>query len=303
MGVGTHWSVIINSKTCSDKEWTRWQRLLDKNHISFSFFKTDSIVLLSGTLSKLLEEGNLHFLFAGGDGTLHHGGNLLIRLAGTACKMITIGVLPSGSGNDWARTFGIETGRLVESLKEGQTVPLHLIKLSWPDGKERYAFNMVGGALDAAVVNYLSSSKINTAGSIKYPIALLTTLMKPHRWNGKLVIDGATYEGDWLTIQAGFGKYCGGGMYVLPHADSENAGLLLMKPKSLLKLLTSLPKLYNGRVAQQKEAIALHFSTIEIQHTEIPIPIEADGEWLGTSPVRLSVERGVMKRLILPPSL
>lgn len=303
MGKEPHWSVIINSTTCSDKEWTRWQRLLDQNNISYSAFTTDSIESLSGTLSKLLVEGNLYFLFAGGDGTLHHGGNLLIKLAGAASKMITIGVLPSGSGNDWARTFGIETGRLVESLKEGQTVPLHLIKLSWPDGKERYAFNMVGGALDAAVVDFLSSSKINNAGSIKYPLALLKTLMKPHRWNGQLLIDGIVYEGDWLTIQAGFGKYCGGGMYVLPHADTESAGLLLMRPKSLLKLLTSLPKLYNGKVAQQKEAIALHFNSIEIQHNEIPIPIEADGEWLGTSPVNINVEYGMLNRLVLPPTL
>lgn len=298
MGKEPHWSVIINSKTCSVREWTRWQRLLDLNHISYSAFSTDSIELLSVTLSKLLEEGNLHFLFAGGDGTLHHGGNILIKLAGTKSNMITVGVLPSGSGNDWSRTFGIETDKLMTSLRKGQTVPLHLIKLSWPDGKYRYAFNMVGGALDAAVVDFLSSSKINTAGSIKYPLALVKTLMKPHRWNGMLLIDGVVYEGDWLTIQAGFGKYCGGGMYVLPHAGSENAGLLLMKPKSLLKLLTSLPKLYNGKVAQQKEAIALHFSTIEIQHTGLPIPIEADGEWLGTSPIKLSVESGVMNRLI-----
>jgi diacylglycerol kinase family enzyme len=302
MGVEPHWSVIINSKTCNDKEWTRWQKLLDKNHISFRAFKTDSLELLSGTLSKLLEEGNLHFLFAGGDGTLHHGGNILIKLAGTKSNLITIAVLPSGSGNDWARTFGVEKDKLVESLKRGLAEPFHLIKLSWPDGKNKYAFNMVGGALDAAVVNYLSSSKMNNVGSIKYPIALLKTLMKPHRWNGKLVIDGAIYEGDWLTIQAGYGKYCGGGMYVLPHAESERAGLLLMKPKSLFKLLTSLPKLYNGKVAQQKEAIALHFSTIEILYAGFPIPIEADGEWLGTSPVKLSVENGVMKRLVLPPS-
>ncbi len=295
MGKEPHWSVIINSKTCSEKEWTRWQRLLDKNHISYSAFKTDSIELLSGTLSNLLEEGNLHFLFAGGDGTLHHGGNILIKSAGTKSGLITIGVLPSGSGNDWSRTFGIKSKRLVESLKKGQTVPFHLIRVNWPDGKVRYAFNMVGGALDAAVVNYLSTSKMNNAGSIKYPIALLKTLMMPHRWHGKLLVDGVLYESDWLTIQAGFGKYCGGGMYVLPHAESERAGLLLMKPKSLLKLLTSLPKLYNGKVAQQKEAIALHFSTLEIQSQGMPI--ESDGEWLGVSPVTLTCVHGILQQL------
>lgn len=292
-----HWSVIINSSTCSHREWKRWKLYLEKNSISFSAYKTDSLEQLSDTLAGLLENGNMHFLFAGGDGTLHHGGNQLIRLSGEKSKCITIGVLPSGTGNDWARTFGVDKKRLFLSLKEGISVPLHLIKITWPDGKERYAFNMVGGALDAAVVNTLSSSSMNIAGSIKYPIALLNTLMRPHQWNGRMAIDGVLYEGDWLTLQAGFGKYCGGGMYVLPHAEPERAGLLLMKPKSILKLLTSLPKLYNGKVAQQKEAIALHFSTIEIQHKGIPIPIEADGEALGSSPLMLKVCQGILQRL------
>ncbi|HZV68516.1 MAG TPA: diacylglycerol kinase family protein [Saprospiraceae bacterium] len=297
MGIEPLWSVIINISTCSDKEWMKWQRFLEKNKVSFKAFKTASLDHLSGTLSSLLEEGNLHFLFAGGDGTLHQGGNLLIRLAGEKSKLITIGVLPSGTGNDWVRTFGIKTHNLAVSLKRGATSPLHLIRITWPDGKERYAFNMVGGALDAAVVNSLSNSKFNIPGKLKYPVALLNALMKPRRWNGKIVVDGFPYNGDWLTIQAGFGKYCGGGMYVLPHAEIESAALLLMKPKSLLRLLTSLPKLYNGKVAQQEEAIALHFSIIEINHSGVPIPIEADGEALGSSPVKLEVSTGFLKRL------
>lgn len=106
-----------------------------------------------------------------------------------------------------------------------------------------------------------------------------------------------TFKGEWLTIQAGFGKYCGGGMYVLPHAEEIKAALLMMKPKSLWRLLTSLPKLYNGKVSQQKEAIALHFSVMEINHYGAPIPIEADGEALGSTPLKLKVVTGILNRL------
>lgn len=297
MGVQPHWSVIINPSTCSHREWKRWKWYLEKHTISFSVYKTDSLEQLSDTLSGLLDKGHLHFLFAGGDGTLHHGGNQLIRLAGDKSNLITIGVLPSGTGNDWARTYGVDKKRLFLSLQKGISVPLHLIKIRWPDGKERYAFNMVGGALDAAVVHTLSTSWINIPGSIKYPIALLKTLMKPHRWNGRINVDGHELDGSWLTLQAGFGKYCGGGMLVLPHAEENKAGLLLMKPKSMWKLLTSLPKLYNGKVGQQKEAITFHFTQIEICDTGYPIPIEADGEALGTSPLLLTTHHGILQRL------
>ena len=265
--------------------------------VPYTAHLTDSIEQASAIQSVLLRAGKRHFLFVGGDGTVHHCGNLLLRLAGDQSGQLTIGVLPGGTGNDWVRSFGIDSKKIVASLKAVKTVPLNLIKLTWPDGREHYAFNMVGGALDAAVVDSLSKSKLKIPGKIKYPIELIKTLLKPHRWTGTFIIDGNKYSGDWLTMQAGFGKYCGGGMYVLPHATDDKAGVLLMKSKSIFRLITSLTKLYNGKIAEQEGAVALDFSGIEISHSRIPIPIEADGEFLGFSPVKLEVCYGVLHRL------
>ena len=41
-------------------------------------------------------------------------------------------------------------------------------------------------------------------------------------------------------------------------------------------------QIYNGKIARHKEATARHFENIEITHTGVPIPIEADGEFLST---------------------
>ncbi|MEP6647075.1 MAG: diacylglycerol kinase family protein [Saprospiraceae bacterium] len=295
MTEGTHWNVIINESTCFARSWKKWLDLFEKNHIWYAAWQTNSLEQLSDVLAECLNKGGRNFLFCGGDGTLHHGGNLLIQQAGEECQTITIGVLPCGTGNDWVRTFGITRSRVIAALRMNKTEPLHLIKVTWPDGRSKYAFNMVGGALDAAVVNELLKSKVNIPGSLKYPIGLLKTLMKPHQWHGAIKIDGVDFNGQWLTIQAGFGKYCGGGMYVLPHTQSDHAGLLLMRPKSMLQLLLSLPKLYNGKVGQQEEAIALYFSTMEILNDGVPF--EADGEWLGESPLTLTTSLGVFQRL------
>ena len=292
------WGIIVNLSTCSNREWKHWQSVLEEHQIPYSAHLTDSLDQVSPILSMLLDSGTRRFLFAGGDGTIHQCGNLLLRLVRDRSVELTIGALPSGTGNDWVRTFGVASAKIATSLKSSHTVPMHLIKLTWPDGRERFAFNMVGGALDAAVVDSLLKSKWNIPGSIKYPIALMRTLMKPHQWNGLIKVDGKTYTEGWLTIQAGFGKYCGGGMYVLPHAVPDKPALLLMKSKSLFRLMSSLSKLYNGKIAEQKEAIALHFSTIEINHADLRIPIEADGEFLGYTPVRLDAVYGKIKRLV-----
>ena len=291
------WCVIVNSQTCKNRVWKKWKSLLEENNIPHLIFHTNSLDQLSDVVNDLLAKGQRYFLFAGGDGTIHQGGNYLLQHGKEISNQVIIGVLPCGTGNDWVRSFGIPNNRIVESLKQRITVPLNVLSLQWPNGKNKFAFNMVGGALDAAVVDSLNKSRIPVPGVIKYPIALLKTLAKPHEWKANITIDGKKLTGNWLTIQAGFGKYCGGGMFVLPHGEGNKAALLLMQTKPLSKLIASLPKLYNGKIAEQKEAIAMHFTTMEINHVGNPIPIEADGEFLGHSPVIITSSFGVLNRL------
>ncbi len=291
------WCVIFNRKTVNHREHHKWKLFLNTYQIEYESYETYSVTELHGILQKKISSGYRHFLFAGGDGTLHHGGNQIIRIAGENSRNVIIGVLPSGSGNDWFRTFGLSGMELVKALRERTSVPQKILQIQFPDGRIHYAMNMMGAALDAAVVDTLNKSNFRIPGVLKYTIALLQTLVKPHRWNGAITIDGKILRGDWLTIQAGFGKYCGGGMYVLPHAEEGKAALLLMKPKNIFRLIISLPKIYNGKIANQPEAMIAFFEKLEIQHAGIHIPIEADGEWLGVSPVIIQ-SVSLLQRLI-----
>jgi diacylglycerol kinase family enzyme len=289
--------VIVNRQTCGSG-WKNWEAFLMHHEISYTLHHTYSISEAKEALAAFYAAGNLHYLFVGGDGTIHHGVNTLMELAGHRSGEITIGVLPCGTGNDWVRTYGTTKEKLAIHLKEEYTAPYNLVRITWPDGRTRYAANMVGGALDAAVVGNLKRASFKIPSWILYPYGLVRTLLKPHTWRGTLKVDRDTYTGDILTIQAGFAKYCGGGMYVLPHAREYSPGLLLMKPKKLISLLFQLHTLYNGKIASHKEATARHFEHIDISHSGIPIPIEADGEFLGTSPVRLEACYDAMKRIV-----
>lgn len=292
------WCIIVNKTTCFKSGWKKWQRLLDANDIQCSLYGTNSVNEFSDIIQKLVGSGNKYFLFVGGDGTIHHGGNLLLYHAAERAKDIVIGMLPCGTGNDWVRSFGVPKEDLIESLRKKTSAPLNILRIEWPDGHVHFAMNMLGAALDAAVVDLLNEKGYSKSSALKYPVALLKTLLKPHHWPGTLIVDGTNFQNDWLTIEAGFGKYCGGGMYVLPHANGNQAGLLMMKQKSLAKILINLPKVYNGKIAQQKEAIAMHFQSLEIHHTLKPIPLEADGEWLGYTPVTITPVYGAMRRIV-----
>jgi len=269
-----------------------------RNEISYTLHHSYSIEDAEKFLSDLYQNGKRHFLLVGGDGTIHHAVNILMQCAGHESYGVTIGVLPCGTGNDWVKTFGNTKKKLIQNIKDESTAPMNLVKLTWPGGRTQYAVNMVGGALDAAVVKNLKKTSIKIPAFVLYPYGLLKTIIKPYTWNGTIKIDHDTYTGDILTIQAGFAKYCGGGMYVLPHAREDSPGVLIMRPKKLSKLLFKINTLYNGKITTHKEAIARHFEKIEINHTDTPIPIEADGEYLGTSPVMLNATFDAMKRIV-----
>jgi diacylglycerol kinase family enzyme len=291
------WCVIVNQITCKNG-WKKWISFLEENSIMHTRHHTRSLDEVRQVIETAYRTGNRRFLFVGGDGTVHHGVNILLTVSGNESREIIMGVLPCGTGNDWVRTFGISKKQLAIGLKEEYTAPMNVMKATWPDGRVHYGINMVGGALDASVVALLKKAPIKIPSYIIYPYGLFRALLKPHTWKGKIRIDGHEENGTWLTIQAGFGKYCGGGMYVLPHAREDSPGLLLMKPKSLFRILISTPDIYNGKIIHDKRAFTYHFTRIEIEHMDKPIPMEADGEWMGWSPVKLEACFDVMRRIV-----
>ena len=293
----TNWCVLVNRLTCATG-WKKWEKFLTSNAIAHTLHHSFSVEEAGRILSSAYNEGKRHYLLVGGDGTIHHGVNILMKCAGTASYEITIGSLPCGTGNDWVKTYGSKGQKLAQHIRDESTAPLNLVKLTFPDGRTRYATNMVGCALDAAVVRNLKRASFKIPSYILYPYGLLKTLMKPHTWKGALKVDHDTIAGEFLTIQAGFSKYCGGGMLMLPHAREDSPGLLVMRPKKLSKLLFQIHTIYNGTITEHKEAIARHFEHIHITHEGEPIPVEADGEFQGTSPVSLDACFDALKRIV-----
>lgn len=282
---GITWTVIINSTTCRrSREWLDW--LADHQIVNQPFYTSTLSELLS-VLDVSYKNGNRHYLFVGGDGTLHQGVNTLLQVCTGSPKELVVSLLPCGTGNDWVRSFGRTKVELATALKGVDVRPMHLLQIEWPNGKKRYAVNMLGGGLDASVVYGLRNFPWKWPSFILYPMGLIAGLLKPHHWEVRIETNEGVFEKTLLTLQAGFGKYCGGGMYVLPFADGEiPPALLMITKKSLISIMMGTAKLYNGQIANQRQAISSSFMSLEVSHKGRPFPIEADGEFLGYSPFR-----------------
>jgi diacylglycerol kinase (ATP) len=185
------------------------------------------------------EDGVARLLVAGGDGTMHHAAQ---GLAGSECAM---GVIPLGSGNDFAGTLGIppDLEVAVERAVTGEVRRIDLARVG-----ETYCIGYAGVGFDSEVTQFANEVKV-LRGPLIYFYAVIHTLITFEPPRMKVVYDGGEFEGKVMfTVVNNLPRF-GGGMRIAPEAriDDGLLDLVIVRevPKSLL--LSIFPKVYSGK--------------------------------------------------------
>ena len=184
--------------------------------------------------SRFKNEENTIVYSVGGDGTLNEVVN---GIAEGKCKL---GIIPTGSGNDFYRT-----------LKEAQT---ENVRLDLGKVNGRYFINIASVGMDAETCNNANKIKSKIKLHSSYYLALIHTFLTFKSKSLKLKIDKNVYAGDYIIAAICNGKYYGGGFKIAPVASFDDnqfdiylvskAGKLTLI-KILLALLKSEHEKYN----------------------------------------------------------
>ncbi|MBM9459069.1 diacylglycerol kinase [Nocardioides sp. zg-536] len=218
-------------------------------------------------------------VMCGGDGMVNLG---LQAAAGTD---VPIGVLPAGTGNDFARCFGLplrDGAAAARRIVHGRERSVDLARIG-----ERWYGGVLAAGFDA-VVNERANKMTWPRGQARYNLATLAELrvFEPLRYT--LVLDGAERELDAMLVAIGNGPSFGGGLRIAHGAELDD-GLLdvvLIKPVSRLELVRTFPKLYHGSHVNHPQ-----YERHRVRKVTIASPGivgYADGERFG--PLPLSVE-------------
>ena len=86
------------------------------------------------------------------------------------------------------------------------------------------------------------------------------------------------------------GRWHGGGMKLAPNASQDDGlfDVIFIGDVNKLDFLTTAPKLYNGKYLVAPQGRPCPQRTVEIDAAE-PLPVEVDGEPIGTTPARFEV--------------
>lgn len=227
-----------------------------------------------------VKEGFERVVAAGGDGTIHEVVN---GLAGTDA---TLGLLPIGTVNVFAMELGLPSNNLdlCWNIIEGDNTRL----IDLPSANDKYFVQLAGVGLDAQVVQETSARLKRNFGPLSYLVsAAQIATRKPPR----LIVespDTAVGEGSFVLI--GNGRRYGGPFPFFKQAviDDGLLDVIIFKQLGYLDIINYLQKVFFSSEIRLPEVE--YFQTDHIRVTsEQEVPVELDGEVVGTCPVEFQM--------------
>ena len=243
---------------------------------------------------------------AGGtDALVVVGGDGVIRLAlqSLARTDIPLGIIPSGTGNDHAREYGIPVGdpaAAVDVITAGHTAAVDLGHIRSTDGSSTWF-----GTIAATGFDSLVSDRVNRMrwphGRMRYNLAIVAELSRLRPLPFRLVLDGEREIVADLTLAAfGITRSYGGGMMICPGADHHD-GLLditMVATGSRLKLIRLFPTVFKGTHIELDDVSTARARTVTVDSPGINA--YADGDFAGRLPAEISAVPGAVRIFVRP---
>lgn len=236
-------------------------------------------ILPSGNQSEIHHNGRLKsfdvIVACGGDGTLHEAANLA---ANNGC---VLGLIPMGSGNDFAKAIGISKNLIdcLKIIKTGKTQQIDLLKFT--GDAEGWCINTLGIGLDGLANIYTKKYKF-LFGPLGYIFGAVHSAITSRNLEFTLTIDGKKSTGIYRMITACNGQVEGGFFYVAPDAKINDGEMDLVRISSLpfSKLIRFLPKFKKPKPFKMDELMRTKCSKVDIR-SALGCAVHADGERLG----------------------
>lgn len=232
---------------------------------------------LEKQVRRSVERGLRRVVVAGGDGSVHEAVNGIMR----AGEPAALGVVPTGTGNDFAKAAGIPleweraTSLLAARIAAGeQTRRIDIGRMN-----DRYFANGAGIGLDAKVTRIARSYRL-PIGDLVYLIAIFRTMLDGIATPGmRISTANGVYEGPVTLANIANGDWIGGMFNIVPDASNDDGtfDLLIVEPVSLWRVLQLLPKLMAGKHMGESE-ITHEFVTEVLVEADEPVECHLDGE-------------------------
>ena len=243
---------------------------LQSRGVSYELHQSQAAHDAEAIARRLTEAGETELIVLGGDGTLNEVLNGLADLS--VCK---IGLIPSGTGNDFAERRGIslDPAKAIARILDGEATPVDYIDVSGTR-----CMNIAGLGIDVDVLERCQKGKLK--GKVKYLMSLIKSLFAFKGYRVKIVSEGREEIHDVLICAACNGSQFGGGIKICPPAREDDGQMDVVVVdfiKGKWKIVKAFMELMKGRVIEYPLTTYFRCDSVTFL-PENECPIQLDGE-------------------------
>ena len=279
-----HHHVVINPAS-GGGAGNRIRRLLpslfEKYGLRADFSVSLNPVHFRSLVNKFSRRDDARTVICGGDGSINMALNELLP-----GRILRLGLIPCGRGNDLARTLGISRAaeRAVKMLTGGHERPVDIGFVG------RKPFATIAAAGYDADVSVTASRIKRIKGGLVYLIAALKEFIRLKPRTVMIEGDEFSFEGQALMVSFANAPFYGGGMRLSPDSklDDGKIEICLLRNMSKFEFLMTMPGIYAGRHVRSPKFICGSSSRVRVSSPDGG-HITADGELIGRLPEEISV--------------
>ena len=206
----------------------------------------------------------------GGDGTLHEVAQGLAD-TGTA-----LGIIPSGTGNDFVKSIHvpIDPEKALDVILTETPKPVDTVRIN-----KKLFLNECGCGFDVMVLDYAEKAKKHVKGLLPYLHGVIQTILHYRDTHISYSIDdGEELEKDLLVVAVANGRFIGGGIPIAPNASPDDGKLdvLLVDSMNRPRMFSALPGLLKGSIQTFPETAHCYARKVHIRGNQLRINV--DGE-------------------------
>ncbi|MEI6805318.1 MAG: diacylglycerol kinase family protein [Myxococcaceae bacterium] len=284
--------LIVNPHSNQGKALQSLEAILPElkaNWPNIRVFHTKTIGHATQITREQIVAGASVILVMGGDGTL----NEVVNALGENSK-VPLGILPSGSGNDTAKSFSWSED-IKGQVRRLMNAQVKMVDLGLVISKtqKRYFLNVASCGISAVIAKNMREQERKTGAPLWYYLQTLKAIWSYRPTQIRVNIDGKNIQHpDCSLLAFANGQYFGGGMQIAPGARMDDGRFdeIAVSKMGLGFFLRHGLSVYRGKHLDLPQVYKMRGQVALVESlSKQPVYVEADGEDAGELPARFEI--------------
>ncbi len=237
-----------------------------------------------------------YVVVAGGDGTLNEVINGIARTK----RRPQLGIVPLGTGNDFARTLGLPFSleENIDILRAGNTRAIDIVRVH--SKRTRYFVNVSAGGFSGMVDEKISPEIKRSWGPLAYIRGAAAALPKLRSYKTRIALDRREeLLSELYNAVIANGRFVAGGLPIAPEADPSDGLLdvILIPKRSPPEMVVLAAEIILGKHFSNSSIIFRRAKKIALR-SRPGMCFNVDGEFVGRAPAEFQILPGALNFVV-----